>query len=160
MKKNLFYLFALICSMSLFTACSNDDDATEEVTIEQVIDTQLVGTYAGTLDVSSNGMPIAEDIAQNVVLSKSSAAANSLKIEVKELSIAGLILNISVEPCTVVEANGTYTFAGSQDVTVEGLGSFPVTVEGSINAGNISMDIAVTNVPLLNTVDVTFTGSK
>ena len=28
MKKNLFYLFALICSMSLFTACSDDDDPT------------------------------------------------------------------------------------------------------------------------------------
>ena len=28
MKKNLFYLFALICSMSLFTACSDDDDDT------------------------------------------------------------------------------------------------------------------------------------
>lgn len=26
MKKNLFYLFASICSMSLFTACSDDDD--------------------------------------------------------------------------------------------------------------------------------------
>ena len=26
MKKNLFYLFALICSMGLFTACSDDDD--------------------------------------------------------------------------------------------------------------------------------------
>ena len=26
MKKNLFYLFALICSMSLFTACDDDDD--------------------------------------------------------------------------------------------------------------------------------------
>lgn len=26
MKKNLFYLFALICSMSLFTACSDDDE--------------------------------------------------------------------------------------------------------------------------------------
>ena len=26
MKKNLFYLFALICSMSQFTACSDDDD--------------------------------------------------------------------------------------------------------------------------------------
>lgn len=26
MKKNLFFLFALICSMSLFTACSDDDD--------------------------------------------------------------------------------------------------------------------------------------
>lgn len=26
MKKNLFYLFVLICSMSLFTACSDDND--------------------------------------------------------------------------------------------------------------------------------------
>ena len=26
MKKNLLYLFALICSVSLFTACSDDDD--------------------------------------------------------------------------------------------------------------------------------------
>ena len=26
MKKNLFYLFALICSMSLFTACDDDDE--------------------------------------------------------------------------------------------------------------------------------------
>ena len=26
MKKNLFFLFALICSVSLFTACSDDDD--------------------------------------------------------------------------------------------------------------------------------------
>lgn len=28
MKKNLFYLFALICSMSLFTSCGDDDDET------------------------------------------------------------------------------------------------------------------------------------
>lgn len=26
MKKNLLYLFALICSVSLFTACSDDDE--------------------------------------------------------------------------------------------------------------------------------------
>ena len=28
MKKNLLYLFALICSVSLFTACSDDDTTT------------------------------------------------------------------------------------------------------------------------------------
>ena len=33
MKKNLFYLFALICSMSLFTACSDDDDDTKDPVI-------------------------------------------------------------------------------------------------------------------------------
>lgn len=37
MKKNLLYLFALVCSMSLFTAC-NDDDQDETVS-------PLVGTY-------------------------------------------------------------------------------------------------------------------
>ena len=26
MKKNLLYLWALICSVALFTACSSDDD--------------------------------------------------------------------------------------------------------------------------------------
>lgn len=30
MKKNLLYLFALICSVSLFTACSDDDEKTDD----------------------------------------------------------------------------------------------------------------------------------
>ena len=54
MKKNLFYLFALICSMSLFTACSDDDDdkhfPTDEVnTTFTSTDTsnQLLLTYSG-----------------------------------------------------------------------------------------------------------------
>ena len=42
MKKNLFYLFALICSMSLFTACSDDDDPVYP------IEEELAGTYKGT----------------------------------------------------------------------------------------------------------------
>ena len=48
MKKNLFYLFALVCSLSLFTACS-DDDEKKELTLSQVIENNLVGTYSGKL---------------------------------------------------------------------------------------------------------------
>lgn len=161
MKKNLFYAFALILSMGLFSACSSDDDATEKLTIEQVIDTQLVGTYAGSLDISSNGSPISTGIEQSVILSKSSAATDALKLEVKGLQVVAFTLDISVEPCKVVEeADGQYSFTGTQEVTIEGLGSFPVAVEGSIKNGSISMDIAVTEVPMFNTVDVSFTGSK
>ena len=40
MKKNLFYLFALICSMSLFTACSDDDDAPD---YSKVIESEIAG---------------------------------------------------------------------------------------------------------------------
>lgn len=42
MKKNLFYLFALICSMSLFTACSDDDKPEVPPTVEDI-----VAEYAG-----------------------------------------------------------------------------------------------------------------
>lgn len=53
MKKNLFYLFALICSMSLFTACSNDDDPD----YTQVIENEIAGEYKGALDISLDGIP-------------------------------------------------------------------------------------------------------
>lgn len=50
MKKNLFYLFALICSMSLFTACSDDDDDKVVCPVPQtefIVATGLNLTYNG-----------------------------------------------------------------------------------------------------------------
>lgn len=52
MKKNLFYLFALICSMSLFTACSDDDDAPD---YSKVIESEIAGNYKGSLTVTVEG---------------------------------------------------------------------------------------------------------
>lgn len=52
MKKNLFYLFALICSMSLFTACSDDDEAPD---YSKVIESEMAGNYKGTLTVTVEG---------------------------------------------------------------------------------------------------------
>ena len=52
MKKNLLYLWALICSVALFTACSSDDDndisgnnPPEEEAVVTAPD--VVGTYWG-----------------------------------------------------------------------------------------------------------------
>ena len=66
MKKNLFYLFALICSMSLFTACSNDDDPD----YTQVIENEIAGEYKGALDISLDGIPVAKDLPKNVTIAK------------------------------------------------------------------------------------------
>ena len=82
MKKSLLYLFALICSMGIFTACSDDD----ELTMSQVIETELAGTYAGTLNITSNGMPIGAPTDQNILLSKSSSSTDALKLELKDFS--------------------------------------------------------------------------
>ena len=43
MKKNLLYLWALICSVSLLTACSSDDDNTvNDETIDMRIKSELI----------------------------------------------------------------------------------------------------------------------
>ena len=52
MKKNLFYLFALICSMSLFTACSDDDDAPD---YSKVIESEIAGNYKNIPYCDSRG---------------------------------------------------------------------------------------------------------
>ena len=63
MKKNLFYLFALICSMSLFTACSDDDPD-----YSKVIEEEIAGNYKGTLDIKLDGTTIASSLPKNITL--------------------------------------------------------------------------------------------
>lgn len=42
MKKSLLYLFMLVCSVSLFSSCGDDDDE-----VKYPIDTDLAGGYIG-----------------------------------------------------------------------------------------------------------------
>lgn len=162
MKKRLFYLFALICSMGLFTACSDDETETkEEMTLEQVITTELAGTYDGTLGIIVNGLSLGS-MEQSIILSKSSSADNSLKLELKNFEfILPTPFDITVDPCAVTESNGTYTFAGSQEVAVGMLGNLPVKVSGTIKGDNITIDITVDATALLGqTVNVSFEGTQ
>ena len=52
MKKRLLYLFMLICSVSLFTSCGDDDDD-----VKYPVDSELAGAYKGTMDVYYVGVP-------------------------------------------------------------------------------------------------------
>lgn len=159
MKKNLFYLFALVCSLSLFTACS-DDDEKKELTLSQVIENNLVGTYSGKLAIAVNGTDIATDIDQNISLTKSTSAENAVKLELKNFEFMGMTIgDIVVEPCMVKETNGVYSFEGSQTLTLA-FGACPVQVSGSISGSNIDIEIGVTVEALQQDVDVTFVGTK
>ena len=48
MKKNLLYLLMLLCSVSMFTSCGDDDDKDDNKA-------DVAGTYAGTLGVTLDG---------------------------------------------------------------------------------------------------------
>lgn len=53
MKKSVFYyLFAVICTVCLFTACSDDDDDDNKKAL--TVD-NIVGTYPGDLDITLGG---------------------------------------------------------------------------------------------------------
>lgn len=125
MKKNLFYLFALICSMSLFTACSDDDDPVYP------IEEELAGTYKGTLDIELDGTSIANGMPKNITIAK--AGNNIVSLELKDFSFMGMNLTIKLEKC-VLKQNGTsYTFTGSQELNLSDIGKCNVDVAGTIN---------------------------
>lgn len=156
MKKNLFYVFALICSMSLFTACSDDD------VVILPIEQDMAGSYKGELEIAVNNTTVAPGIPQKVYISKSTAGDNQLRLELKNFSFGSLNLgDIQVDPCAVTELNGTYSFSGKQTLALAApLGSCPVTVTGTIKGSAISINIGVEVDALKQEVVAKFNGTK
>ena len=102
MKKNLFFLFALICSTSLFTACSDDDEDMGWKDIPTEIPSENV-----KLDI--NGATPAD-------------ASASLKIESAEtgvLTLTNAVYGHASIPVNVVltkVAEGSYDFTGTANI--------------------------------------------
>ena len=106
MKKNLLYLWALICSVSLLTACSSDDDNTvnDETTPpeEEAVVTapDVVGTYWGNLDISmlpdgsDQEVVIADGLPKFITFSQVSDTEVKMELKEFELFINGNILKV------------------------------------------------------------------
>ncbi|WP_294604956.1 PCMD domain-containing protein [uncultured Bacteroides sp.] len=153
MKKNLFYLFALICSMSLFTACSDDDDPVYP------IEEELAGTYKGTLDIELDGTSVANGMPKNITIAK--AGNNIISLELKDFSFMEMNLGtIKLEKC-VLKQNGTsYTFTGSQELNLSGIGKCNVDVVGTINNGKAEANLNIDVLQLGQKVKVVYKGTK
>lgn len=156
MKKNLLFLFALICSIGLFTACNNDDDP------ELPVEKDLAGAYKGELGISINDQSLGSTIPQKVYISKSASGENQLKLELKAFMFGTMNLgDIQVDPCPVTEKDGTYSFSGSQTLTLAApIGTCPVTVAGTIKDGKIAINISVKVEALGQDVVAKFDGIK
>ncbi|MCB6717914.1 calycin-like domain-containing protein [Bacteroides fragilis] len=150
MKKNLLYLFALICSVSLLVACNDDDP-------EYIQDGEFDGVYLGTLDVDAAGVIKVDDIPQKVYITKT--GENQFKMELKNFSFQTMELgNISVDNIAVIKKGNSCTFSGKANLTLA-VGACDVTVSGTIEDNKLDMDIAVVAAGTLN-VAVDFEGTK
>ena len=114
MNKRLFYyLFAVLCTVTLFTSCSDDDgdDTPTVIPIEQ----EIAGDYKGTMDVYYVGVP-----------------------DPIELNLG----TIAVENCPVTVEGTSYKFSGNQKMTLL-VGDCDVAVSGTIGSGNLAMIVDV-----------------
>lgn len=161
MKKNVLYLLALICSVTLFTACS-DDDETPAFTLDNV-----AGTYAGTINLSV-GDGEATDLPGSYDLEVTKGEGSTVTIALRNFAIdlgggTELPLGDIVVDCTATVLDNSASISGQDDVELDGLFPgipLPTTVTGTCDGTNLSLNIDVTGVPAFNTVAVVFAGTK
>lgn len=177
MKKNVFYLFALICAMSLFVSCGDDDDDKKD-------NNGVAGTYSGNLGVTIDEKgPISSP--QSIELT--SPSEGKINFLLKNFILAsdesgdpGSVIpvgNIKIADIELVESNGKYTFTKTVDKLKieagdkEGIkptdwmgpilsaqGGIPVTLNGTITGNDIKLDISI---PFMNMdITVQFSGTK
>lgn len=155
MKENLFYLFALICSMSLFTACSDDEDPD----YTQVIEQEIAGDYKGTLDVSVDGNKLQGGIPKKVTVEK--AGPTAINLSLKDFTLIIPVGDVMLHNCQLkVEKNG-YSFVGTDKLAVSGL-DCTIGVQGTVQGKKLTVNLDVD--AKLGTVNqqvtVTFNGEK
>ena len=143
MKKNLFYLFALICSVSLFTSCSDDDDKVESPVGETTFteDNGLVLTYSGEPMLGKQVQFTPQGNKAVIMLSSIGADLSGLVRSTGQSTGTGIIpgesatilnvdLNINGDKVTF---EGTSTQNGSQ-----------IAYKGEATTGSMKLDLNVT----------------
>ena len=166
MKKNLFfYLFDVLCTVSLFTSCSDDDEPT--VTVPGNVD--VAGDYKGALDVTlkmeTGDVPAGSVPAQ--LVSVTNAGENTVDLKISNFSFSGMSLgDIELNGCQLADAgNGKYTFTATSSMDVTGLLSAGIKANGVFEDKTLTLDLDIDDVKLMGspvpyTVKVTYSGTK
>lgn len=156
MKKSVFYyLFAVICTVCLFTACSDDDDDDNKVL---TVDNIIVGTYPGDLDVTLAGTEVAKDVAASIVVTR--VDDSKVKVSLSNFTIPGVLpVPMTIDAtCDVVPSTNELKLNGQTtiDMSALGMGELAVVITGDADGKELDLDIAVATMKVV----VDFEGRK
>lgn len=104
MKKNLLYLFALICSMSLFTACSDDEEPWENIPQNEI------SLSNGDATLQINGAASTTGSIKMTLRNNGTEGSLALKDVVPGYS------NLDVDVVLQQQADNSFEFSGSKQV--------------------------------------------
>ncbi len=161
MKKSLLYLFMLVCSVTLFTGCSDDDD-NGGGNLAMALQSSVVGTYEGDLRVvlpelhldntQERKIFVKADGQENVqlVLRDFSIEVAGSPVTVGDIDVSGIVLSGDVSNVQLEEKKVT--------ISHPDLGELPVTVSGNVASGKANLNIQVVWNEL--DIDVTFAGDR
>lgn len=164
MKKNLFYyLFAVLCAVTLFVSCSDDDGPNDGGDTTKVLMENVLGTYSGELKVSVAGLPldpinqkifVQQDGADKVKLSlrNFSILIGTAPVEVGDIEIGGIALGGDVSNVVLEETSTTMQH--------KDLGELDLKVSGNVANGKASLKIDVLQVDLSLNIQVGFEGDR
>ena len=156
MKKSVFYyLFAVICTVCLFTACSDDDDDDNKKAL--TVD-NIVGTYPGDLDITLAGTEVAKDVVASIVVTK--VSDSKVKVSLSNFTIPSLLpVPMTIEAtCDVVPSTNELKLNGQTTIDMSALemGELAVVITGDADGKELDLDIAVTAMQVV----VDFEGRK
>lgn len=154
MKKSIFYyLFAVVCTVCLFTACSDDDD--DDNTSTLTVD-NIVGTYNGTLQIKTLNLSVQAPV-KVIKVSDSKITVGVTGLTIMEIPVDPINVECSIKKDA---KDNEFDIAGSGKAKITGLGEFPVTITGDADSKELDIDIVVTKIPALNTLTIEFDGTK
>ena len=154
MKKSVFYyLFAVLCTATLFTSCSDDDDDNKILTVDNI-----VGTYPGDLDVTLAGTEVAKDVAASIVVTR--VDDSKVKVSLSNFTIPGVLpVPMTIDAtCDVVPSTNELKLNGQTtiDMSALGMGELAVVITGDADGKELDLDIAVATMKVV----VDFEGRK
>lgn len=161
MKKSLFYyVLAMLCMVSLFTSCSNDEDAAVSAANE------VVGEYSGKLNVfivSSDGKNVPSGTIDSQAITVTKAGDNAINLSITNFTFNNIPLgNIELKDCALTANGDKYDFTGTTNLNNQIL-TADVAATGSFSNGTLTLDLdidAVLGGVMNQTVKVTYSGTK
>lgn len=160
MKKSLlYYVFAMLCMVNLFTSCSEDTSTVLP------IDSDLTGKYRGKLDVaiSQDGVDAPAGTIDSQIISVTKAGDNAVNLSITDFSFMGIqIGDINLNDC-VLNVNGeNYEFTGVTTIETELL-TANVNATGVFSKGTLNLDLDIDATlagGIKQTVKVTYSGTR